>query len=436
MEKPVFVLTCSHACISISAVTTFLSSCIIQYSESQIFNNPPGFGIDHCHSSARAMQLTKDRLNLLNINEIRSVCNKRIKLTRATKTKDSIVDHVMRYASDDLLHDLKNAVADKVDADLPRKLRSMSDQNGDSNRYLDLPDPARVHECYADFYRATSNHAVKVVVCAVCAREVNVEDHAVRVIPLADIPNSRRLVPHCPHAAHKLWDGMLLEHEGFVSLSTGKESINVCGSCYNDLLNSAEDKPPTFSLANNMWIGPVPWQLQILTLPESLLIAHLFPRVYVVKLYPKAYRGTGDGDTLQRGLRGNVSTFELDVKGVENMLQGKLMPRPLAILPRIITLSYIGKGNLPKDLLRSTFRVRRQAVVDALLWLKSNNPKYYGDIDISDERLASLPEDDVPVELSSTIRQSEDTDIIDREHSGYVHDEDQDDLNRNGKSFL
>ena len=381
------------------------------------------------------MQLTKDRLKLLDIDEIRRLCRKRIKLTRLTRSKESIVDHVFQYASDDLLHDLKIAVAYKVDADLPRKLRTLSDSSGDSKGYMQLPDSALVHKCYADFYQATSNNAVKVVTCAVCAREVSVEEHGVRVVPLVGIPNAHRLVPHCPHAAHDLWDGVLLERDGFVSLSKDKESVNICRSCYEDLDKSTEDKPPTFSLANNMWIGPVPWQLQILTLPESLLIAHLFPRVYVVKLYPKAYRGSGNGDTLQRGLRGNVSTFELDVKGVEDMLQGKLMPRPLEILPRIIMLSYIGKGKLPKDLLHSTFRVRRHAIVDALLWLKSNNPKYYGNINISHERLASLPEDDIPIELSSTIRQSEDVEVIDRENAGYVHDENQDDANLNGRCY-
>ena len=369
------------------------------------------------------MPLTKSRLDLLSLPEIRYVTRRRLKFTRHTVTKDAIMDHILQYASDDLLYDLKIAIANKVDADLPRKISNLSVQGANPYRYMDLPDAARVRECYSEFYKATSNQAVKFVTCAVCAREVGVEEHNVRIVPLTEIPNSHRLIPHCPHPAHELSNGILLESDGFACKTDGQQSVNICGSCYSDLESTSIDNPPALSLANNMWVGPVPWQLQILTLPESLLIAHLYPRVYVVKMYPKAYRGHPDSDVLQRGLRGNVSTYELDVPGVSAMLQGDLMPRPVDILPKVIMLSFIGKGRLPKELLHSTFRVRRQAIAEALSWLKINNPKYYGNIEISAERLASLPEDDVPIELSSTIRQNEDVAVIDHESAGYVNDD-------------
>ena len=41
------------------------------------------------------------------------------------------------------------------------------------------------------------------------------------------------------------------------------------------------------------------------------------------------------------------------------------------------------------------FRVRRKFIS----WLKVNNPKFYGHINISSERLESLPVDGVPLEL-------------------------------------
>lgn len=53
-----------------------------------------------------------------------------------------------------------------------------------------------------------------------------------------------------------------------------------------------------------------------------------------------------------------------------------------------------------KNWLRSTFRVRCHAVHDALQWLKLHNPKYYGQIEISPERLDNLPQDDVLVEIT------------------------------------
>jgi hypothetical protein len=52
--------------------------------------------------------------------------------------------------------------------------------------------------------------------------------------------------------------------------------------------------------------------------------------------------------------------------------------------------------------------------------LKNNNPKYYGSVDIDMNRIMDLPEDDIPVEITSVIRQSEDTGAINQEEGGYV----------------
>ncbi|KAF7349988.1 ATP-dependent DNA helicase [Mycena venus] len=117
---------------------------------------------------------------------------------------------------------------------------------------------------------------------------------------------------------------------------------------------------------------------------------------------------------------GTVSTYDLDSDGIASMLAGDLMPRPPAVLASVISVTYIGRGNLPKNWLRSTFRVRRKAVSDALCWLKENNPKYYGHIKIDSSRLAALLEDDVPLAVTSLVRQSTDTGIVDRESTGYV----------------
>ena len=59
-------------------------------------------------------------------------------------------------------------------------------------------------------------------------------------------------------------------------------------------------------------------------------------------------------------------------------------------------------------------------VFEALRWLKANNQKYYGDIQIDPERLCGLPEDDVPIEILSVIRQNDDTGLVDQESAGYA----------------
>ncbi|KAM6496781.1 hypothetical protein JOM56_007254 [Amanita muscaria] len=241
-----------------------------------------------------------------------------------------------------------------------------------------------------------------------------------------DIPNVNRLVPRLSHSQHDLIEGKLLEPEGIIGDSTGGLSnVRVCQDCLAELEDSSKagDKPPRYALANNLWIRRVPWQLQTLTFPEQMLIALLYPRVYVFKLYPKDLSFRPDSASLQRGLRGNVTTYELDVEGVASMIQGRLMPRPITVLSSVISITFIGRGALPRHCLRSVFRVRRFFVAQALQWLKEHNPKYYGDIDINSDRLGLLPDDDIPDEILSVVRQSSDVDIVDQEGAGYVPSE-------------
>ncbi|KAF7294856.1 ATP-dependent DNA helicase [Mycena indigotica] len=65
------------------------------------------------------------------------------------------------------------------------------------------------------------------------------------------------------------------------------------------------------------------------------------------------------------------------------------------------------------------FRVRRQRVLDALIWLKANN-RLYDQVIISEQRLGELPVDDVPAEIMEAVRYSDDIDAVGREHAGYV----------------
>lgn len=101
------------------------------------------------------------------------------------------------------------------------------------------------------------------------------------------------------------------------------------------------------------------------------------------------------------------------------MLEGKIVPRPLSSLASVIVVSFIGSGKLPKRWLHSTFHVRRQRVWEVLCWLKQHNP-LYRDINIDEERLAALPDDDVPIEIMATIRQSSDNLQAARESDSYV----------------
>ena len=299
---------------------------------------------------------------------------------------------------------------------------TVNDLQNDTSKYLELPSEAEVRECYREFYERTGTAAIEDVVCGVCGGEVNKRNDRVKMMEIVNLPNAHRLQPKQQVDAYELVEGLLLEDAGVVHKTDGRIVVNVCSSCERELKKNSP-LPPPHSLANNLWVGKVPLELDCLTLPEQMLISRLFPRVFVFKLYNKSNRQQNPS-TLQRGMRGTVCTFENDIKGIADMIKGKLMPKPLSILPEIITITFIGKGKVPIDKLRKLFRVRRQVVYRALYWLKTHNKKYYGDIIIDEPSLANLPEDDIPIEVSAIIRQSTDEGLVDDENSGYVPDND------------
>ncbi|KAF7301990.1 ATP-dependent DNA helicase [Mycena indigotica] len=175
-----------------------------------------------------------------------------------------------------------------------------------------------------------------------------------------------------------------------------------------------------------MWIGDVPFQLSILTLPEQLLVSLYFPSAYIIKIYPKNVKSSpqtsveGTGATVSNEkLRGNVSTFKLPTSEIAEMVAGNLVPQPSMLLAATIGVTFVGAGSTALGCMPGLFRVRRQRVFEALMWLKENNP-LYSEVIISQERLKQLPENGVPEEIMQSVRYSGDVDAVGREHAGYV----------------
>ena len=125
-------------------------------------------------------------------------------------------------------------------------------------------------------------------------------------------------------------------------------------------------------------------------------------------------------DQLYSGMAGNATLFELNTQEVVEMLQGQRMPSPVETLALVIAITFVGSRKLPKDWLKKTFRVRRHVVYDALQWLRVHNP-IYSDIHIDESRLDSLPEDGVPEELLTVIRQEKDDEVAEKERESYLY---------------
>jgi hypothetical protein len=262
---------------------------------------------------------------------------------------------------------------------------------------------------------ATSNEALAQGVCASCARRL-LQTELSRV-DYATLRNRHLFEPTNPHPAQTLVNGMLLvlEHLEILDSEILGWICRHCESAHN------QNRLPAFTLSNNMWVGPTPSTLSILTVPEQLLIALRYTRGYVYKLYPRGGKGSDHPDTLQSGLKGNVTTYTANVGDVARMLQGELMPRRTGILADLVAVTFIGKGSLPKSRLKSLFRVRRKVVHAALLELKhtTRHPGYV-DLEIDEEALADLPDDGVPEVIMATVRREDDEDVVARESEGYV----------------
>ena len=89
----------------------------------------------------------------------------------------------------------------------------------------------------------------------------------------------------------------------------------------------------------------------------------------------------------QRGYKGHGLNLPQDIQGFLSRL-----PPNVAQLPHLVIRKH-GADNTHRDC-----TVRRQKVLEAITWLKDNNP-FYADIQIDYEALNRLPIDGIPSDL-------------------------------------
>ena len=152
----------------------------------------------------------------------------------------------------------------------------------------------------------------------------------------------------------------------------------VCSVCVASLDNG---KIPNLALANNIWIGEVPDELQGLTYAEQLLIARVRHNRCIVKVSSGMFK-----------MRANAISFSNPMPKIYNVL-----PPPIEELDDVLAFIYTGPCKPTKaDFKRTPLLVRRMKVSKALRWLKLNHIDYY-DCSISERNLASYPDEGPPV---------------------------------------
>ena len=275
-----------------------------------------------------------------------------------------------------------------------------------------VPNADEEQLCYEAFYEATSNEALSLKICPVCARE-KLSKEGEQTMLLSDETVIEVLTSSSSNERLGR-ETMVLQH----LLETNEGGVG-CWMCFECIRPLERRMLPKLSLANNLWIGDIPSELTGLTIPEQLLIARHYPRCYIFKLFPRDIDSHIPLEQLYTGMAGNASLFELNTQEVVEMIKGQRMPSSVRTLASVIAITYVGSRLLPKDWLKKTFRVRRDVVYDALVWLQRHNP-IYADIKIDRSRLRELPEDDVPDELLSVIRQEKDDELVEKEKESYL----------------
>lgn len=284
----------------------------------------------------------------------------------------------------------------------------------DADEFVRPVTETTIRSCLQSYIQATGNNALKEEVCCVCARWMDAKD--MENMPLDILPGRQSIQPWKAHHKQFLYRNALL-HEEATYVIDGVRHGHVCVQCLNAL---KKNHTPKFSLANNLWIGEIPFALQRLELAERLLIAKVLPVAYLVKLYPKQINATSwDTSGMHSGMKGNVSSFPLSPRNVIQVASGGHLPHHPSVLPTIFAITFVGPKNCPVPGLPKNLRVRRSCILEGLQCLRMINP-LYEDISIDEEILNMYPEDGFPSSILNIARASDDIEQLETERSGYV----------------
>ena len=158
-----------------------------------------------------------------------------------------------------------------------------------------------------------------------------------------------------------------------------KRCTDICDDCFEYV--KIGQAPPN-SLANGHWIGDIPEPLQNLHWTEQLLISKVIHNYCVVKV---------DISGMHK-LRANAICHALPVAKVYTAL-----PPPREELDEVLAFIFIGPTPPTEEIYKRTpFLVRKNKVVNALIWLRRNHIDYR-DVEISYENLSSYSDTEPPV---------------------------------------
>jgi len=201
---------------------------------------------------------------------------------------------------------------------------------------------------------------------------------------------------------HSRLDGLVLDPEGLVEVDANEGydgaplMARMCTECRESL---RKNKLPTHALANSLWTGAgLVKELSDLTWAEEKLVCCIHVSVQVQKCRPiRNWRW--DAFHPQPKVKGHIFTYPADPSVVLKRLPMK--PEGLVNLVKVVFMSR-EKVSFEEVSKSRFFLVRRDKVLQALLWLKAHNP-LYKDIELDYDALAQLPEEGIVPEIYNCI---------------------------------
>ena len=155
---------------------------------------------------------------------------------------------------------------------------------------------------------------------------------------------------------------------------------HICSSCAKAI---QQHVIPLNALANGLWIGDIPPQLQKLSFAERMMIARIRHNRCLVRVSSGRAKMTA-----------NVIMYSNPTLKVYHSL-----PPSKKEMNEVLAFVFTGPSQpTDEDFNRCPMLVRRQKVQEALEWLKLNH-RDYEDLDISQKNLASYPLAGIPVTI-------------------------------------
>jgi hypothetical protein len=275
-----------------------------------------------------------------------------------------------------------------------------------TNNWPELVSKDIKDSCINSYRSLTSSDVLKTFVCASCASlhlltekiVMSASDFDLNLLKRPDVRNpeigvlpDRRWLSVDPMIIHPpmpfsndLLADVLLDSEGVLDIASDNSDATFmfCKPCASALNNK---KVPALALANRTYIGPIPDELENLTIVEESMISLCRAKCHIIKL--REEHNAVDIPTTQRGIKGNVIVFPQRPSAI-----AKKLPPALDDITSPICILFIGSQPPTQEWLRlhaKPLAVRPAKVRSALMWLKHHNA-LYKDIEIDEGILNSL----------------------------------------------